>query len=670
MKFRYALAGLVAAALLLGGCGGEEEPASSAADKTAASATAEKAEAPPPPRCPAPSGQVRVTLDGRMGAENAGVLMAKERGFFRDEGLHVWVGTPGNPEYPVSYVGTGADDVGLAQEPQIVIGNEVEEGRVIALGSVIPEPTAAMIWLKDSGIEGIADLKGKTIATTGAAYQTALLEQALAHAGLKRDDVEVLAAGYELIPTLLAGEVDAIFGGTSNIEGAALEARGAEPVITPVRQLGIPAYDELMVIARAECVAEHPAMYRDFMAALARGTAAAVKDPRGTVRLIEESIESDPETDRKQTAAQVKATLPLLSRNAHVDLDRAGEFATWMKAKGMIEAEPPVGKTFTNLYLGKNAVADVFKQAGPLECPTRSDTISVTLDAEPSGANAGVEMALKRDYFADAGLEVSVGGPKNPARAVRYVSAGIDDVGVASQPQVVLSSEEGGPPLVAFGSVLHKPNAAMIWLPDSGIRDLADLKGKTVGIPGASFQEVFLAQVLKRAGLGLEDVTVKRTNFHSVDALLEGRVDAVFGGTWNVEGAELKARGARPVVRRAGNLGLPPYEGLVLIAPAKCVAARPGLMRDFLAAVARGTKAAEKDPVEAANFAAQSFRLDPRFRMPYLRAQFAASRPLLSTDFRMDLALARRLGAWMRAKGLIEREPPAGMFTNRLLGQP
>ena len=353
MKLSYVLGALAAALLLLSGCGGGGESASSAADKTSADATAEKVEAPPPPKCPAPDGQVRVTLDGRMGAENAGILMAKERGFFRDEGLHVWVGTPGNPEYPVGYVGSGADDIGLAQQPQIVIGNEVEEGRVIALGSVIPKPTAAMIWLEDSGIAGIADLKGKTIASSGAAYQTALLEQALAHAGLTRDDVEVLAAGYELVPTLLAGEVDAIFGGTSNIEGAALKARGAEPVITPARELGIPAYDELMVIARAECVAERPAMYRDFMAALARGTAAAVKDPRGTVQLIEESAESDPETDPRQTAAQVKTTLPLLSRSGHIDLDQAGELETWMRAKGMIEASVSVSRLFTNAHLGK-----------------------------------------------------------------------------------------------------------------------------------------------------------------------------------------------------------------------------------------------------------------------------------------------------------------------------
>jgi ABC-type nitrate/sulfonate/bicarbonate transport system substrate-binding protein len=208
-----------------------------------------------------------------------------------------------------------------------------------------------MIWLKGSGIDEIADLKGKKIATSGALYQSDFLEQALSQAGLTLDDVELVAAGYGLIPKLVHREVDAIFGGSANIEGAALEARGAEPVITPVQKLGAPGYDELMVIARPDCVAKHPALYRRFMAALARGTEAAVKDPRGVARVIDQGIESDPEAGRKETEAQVRATLPLLSRSGHIDLVQASDLVEWMGEKGMIEEEPPASKLFTNDYL-------------------------------------------------------------------------------------------------------------------------------------------------------------------------------------------------------------------------------------------------------------------------------------------------------------------------------
>jgi putative hydroxymethylpyrimidine transport system substrate-binding protein len=348
MRIAYVLGGLAAAACLAAGCGGGGTH--DAAGKPVATTSETAAEKPAPYPCPKPSDQFEVTLDSHAGAENAGILMAEQRGYFREAGLDVWVRTPGNPEYPVSYVAVGDDDVGLAQQPQIVLGNQLEE-TVVAIGSVISKPTAAMIWLKGSGIGEIADLEGKRIAITGALYQSDLLEQALAQAGLTLDDVEVLAAGYELVPKLLSGEVDAIFGGSANIEGAALKARGAEPVITPVQELGGPAYDELMVIARPECVAKQPALFRSFMTALARGTAAAKKDPHGTALAIEQNLGSDPEAGRKATEAQVAATLPLLSTSNRIDLAQAADLVEWMRDKGMIEEEPPVEQLFTNEYL-------------------------------------------------------------------------------------------------------------------------------------------------------------------------------------------------------------------------------------------------------------------------------------------------------------------------------
>lgn len=348
MRIAYVLGGLATVAFLLAGCA--EGGAHDDAGKPVATTTDAPPEKPAPYPCPKPSGQLQVTLDSHAGAENAGILMAEQRGYFREAGLHVSVRTPGNPEYPVSYVAVGDDDIGIAQQPQIVLGNELEE-TVVAIGSVISKPTAAMIWQKGSRIDGIGDLKGKTIATSGALYQSDLLEQALAQAGLTADDVKLVAAGYDLVPKLLSGEVDAIFGGSANMEGAALEGRGAEPVVTPVQELGAPAYDELMVIARPDCVAKHPSLYRRFMAALMSGTAAAKKDPRGTARAIERNLESDPNAGRKETEAQVAATLPLLSSSGRIDLAQAGNLVRWMREKDMIEEVPPVQQLFTNDYL-------------------------------------------------------------------------------------------------------------------------------------------------------------------------------------------------------------------------------------------------------------------------------------------------------------------------------
>ena len=69
-----------------------------------------------------------------------------------------------------------------------------------------------------------------------------------------------------------------------NIEGAELAARGVHPVIFPVDHHGVPAYDELVVVANSQRLASDPAYRRRgaarSSAALAAGTAYAKPPPR------------------------------------------------------------------------------------------------------------------------------------------------------------------------------------------------------------------------------------------------------------------------------------------------------------------------------------------------------------------------------------------------------
>ena len=71
---------------------------------------------------------------------------------------------------------------------------------------------------------------------------------------------------------MIGGRVDAILGGFRNIEGVDLQQRGLDPRIVPVDQLGVPTYDELVLVARKSTVDAHPAAIRAFIEALGRGT--------------------------------------------------------------------------------------------------------------------------------------------------------------------------------------------------------------------------------------------------------------------------------------------------------------------------------------------------------------------------------------------------------------
>jgi putative hydroxymethylpyrimidine transport system substrate-binding protein len=289
-----------------------------------------------------------VSLEGQATPADVAFLMAMERGFFSDAGLRVSTGDPVHPRRPVRYVSAYTDDIAVAQQPQVAMAKD-KGAPIVAVGSLISQPTAALIWLKKSGIRGIADLKGKTIAVPGVPYQEELLELILKRAGLEPGDVEVKHYVYKTLPPLLHGKADAILG-SWNVEGAALRERGVEPVIKRVQAFGVPAYDELVVVTRADRAAREPWVMRKFMSALGRGVAAVRRNPE----LAAEILKTTPHEfviGQKEANAQMRATLPLLSSTGSFDPDQAAKLLTWMHAQGMIRHRLSSSELFTNEFL-------------------------------------------------------------------------------------------------------------------------------------------------------------------------------------------------------------------------------------------------------------------------------------------------------------------------------
>lgn len=291
--------------------------------------------------------ELHVELPGEARIENMGILLAEINGYFSDAGLEVVVRDPVTPDRTFGYVAGGAVDLGIVHQPELVLARE-EGVPVVAVASVITEPTTSMIWLQESKIDGIADLKGKTIATLGIYFEKPLLEKLLARGGLTLADVKIETVDEELVPALISGRADAIFGASWNAEGAELEARGLEPVITRLSSIGAPSYEELILIARQDRLSKDPQSIRDFISAIARGTAEALEDPEAAAETIAYRIGKVP---GKVLDAESEATVPLLSESGEMSEEKAGQLIDWMYREGLIKRKPSVSTLLTNEYL-------------------------------------------------------------------------------------------------------------------------------------------------------------------------------------------------------------------------------------------------------------------------------------------------------------------------------
>jgi putative hydroxymethylpyrimidine transport system substrate-binding protein len=289
----------------------------------------------------------KLTLDFYPNPDHAGIYMAQKLGYFKEAGLDVSIETPSDPSTPIKEVAAGQTDLAISYEPEVLLARE-QGLDVVAVDALVGQPLTSMIWLKKSKIGGVADLRGKTIATAGIPYQDAYLKTILARAHLSPSDVSAVNVGFGLLPAIVSGKAQAMLGGFRNVEGVDLRERGEDPVVIPVDKLGVPTYDELVLVAQRKRLEEDPQPIRLFLAALSRGTRAAVEDPQAAAAALREA---NPSLEPKLTEAELKATLPLLSRTGSMNPGEWTHFIGWMRDNGLISSLPAAGEVLDNSYL-------------------------------------------------------------------------------------------------------------------------------------------------------------------------------------------------------------------------------------------------------------------------------------------------------------------------------
>ncbi|HET8567268.1 MAG TPA: ABC transporter substrate-binding protein [Solirubrobacterales bacterium] len=294
-----------------------------------------------------------LTLDFYPNPDHAGIYMAQKLGYFEDAGLDVQINSPADPSMPIKQVAAGQADLAISYEPEVMLARE-QGLDVVAVAAIVDRPLTSMIWLKKSGIKGVAGLRGKTVATAGIPYQDAYLKTILGRAGLSPDDVKKVNVGFGLLPALVSGSAQAMLGGFRNVEGVDLRLRGKDPVVTPVDELGVPSYNELVLVAQRQRLEEDPEAIRLFIAALSRGTQVAVESPDAATNAL---LAANPDLDPKLTKAEVAATLPLLEPSdpdqpyGYMDPARWRDFIGWMRDNELISTLPDASEVLSNDYL-------------------------------------------------------------------------------------------------------------------------------------------------------------------------------------------------------------------------------------------------------------------------------------------------------------------------------
>jgi len=301
---------------------------------------------------------IDLALDFYVNPDHAGIYEAIDRGYFDDAGLDVNPQVPSDPSAPIKEVAAGRVDLAISYEPEVLLARD-QGLPVTAVGALVQQPLTSLISPANAAIADVSDLRGKTIATAGIPYQEAYLKTILEKAGLSLDDVNVVNVQQGLLPAVLSDRADAMLGGFLNVEGVDLQLRGEKPNVVPVDQLGIPTYDELVLVANSDTLDENSEAIRLFIAALKRGTEAAAADPAGATEAI---VDAGKGLDPKVTRAEIDKTLPLLAQGSghpygYMDPAQWQRFARFFVEQGLIDSVPNTEDILDNDFL-KSQIPD------------------------------------------------------------------------------------------------------------------------------------------------------------------------------------------------------------------------------------------------------------------------------------------------------------------------
>jgi len=255
---------------------------------------------------------VKVALGWINNVEYAGVWLALENGYFKDEGLDVKTlpGGPNAPPPPVT-VASGGAEIGygnwLPYLDAVNRGNDF-----VLLAGTFPVSPLGILSLPGKPILKAADIVGKKILAQGPNERTAI-DATLALNNLPKQ-WEFVPAGFSPEPLLAkAGDGYTAFGTNQavTLEVKMNMVRGKDFFFTSFDSMGYRYYTNLVFVKRDYLAANRPIVL-GYLKALTRGWLENAKDPSVAAKLCVTKYGADLGLDLKQQTRQNELQIAML----------------------------------------------------------------------------------------------------------------------------------------------------------------------------------------------------------------------------------------------------------------------------------------------------------------------------------------------------------------------
>ena len=296
--------------------------------------------------------KIKIVLDWVPNTNHTGLYVAKDLGYFKEEGLDVEIVQP--PEgSTTALIGAGGAEFGISFQDTLAKSFARENPvPVTAVAAILQHNTSGIISLKEKGIDSPKKLEGKKYATWEDNIEQAILKKLVTDDKGDFSKVKLIPYTITDVVTGLKTDVDAVWVYYA-WDGIATERAGLQTNFLKIRDYGEELdYYSPVIIANNDFLKKNPEIAKKVLKAIKKGYEYAMKNPEESAKIL---VKNSPELDINLVTASQKWISKEYQSDAKewgiIDENRWNRFYEWLYKNKAVEREIPKNFGYSNEYL-------------------------------------------------------------------------------------------------------------------------------------------------------------------------------------------------------------------------------------------------------------------------------------------------------------------------------
>jgi ABC-type nitrate/sulfonate/bicarbonate transport system substrate-binding protein len=297
--------------------------------------------------------RVTLMLDWTPNTNHAGIYIAKENGWYEEEGLDVQIIEPAIAGVP-QVVAANQADFGISVQ-EAVIPARAQNVPVVSIAAIIQHNDSSFMSLASEGITRPRDLAGKTYGGYGGALENALLSQLVACDGGDPSTIRHVEVGdVNFLALMEDNRFDFvwIFEGWDGVRAREVVKKEINTIRFKDYLHCIPDWYTPLIITSERTIRERPDVVRAFLTATARGYDEAGRNAEASANAL---LKGAPELDEALVRAAARYHVGLYVDEGRQwglqDEEIWTNFVAFLLKAGLIDREIDVKAAYTNEFL-------------------------------------------------------------------------------------------------------------------------------------------------------------------------------------------------------------------------------------------------------------------------------------------------------------------------------